>query len=132
VSKQQGHKHICLGLWEQGLSQAAAGQTRQSTFHWQDDARGAASPYGSNQGGADGAMYACSPTVTSASLQYNSMRCLHLLLQVETKECLEAIDDVLSVPGINVAFLGAWLGSNFCVAPLLLLSGMLMGVVACL
>jgi hypothetical protein len=28
------------------------------------------------------------------------------LVQVETKECLEAIDDVLSVPGINVAFLG--------------------------
>ena len=27
-------------------------------------------------------------------------------LQVETKACLEAIDDVLSVPGITCAFLG--------------------------
>jgi 2-keto-3-deoxy-L-rhamnonate aldolase RhmA len=30
-----------------------------------------------------------------------------LWTQVETKACLEAIDDVLSVPGITCAFLGA-------------------------
>ena len=29
-------------------------------------------------------------------------------VQVETKECFESMDDVLSVPGISCAFLGAW------------------------
>jgi 2-keto-3-deoxy-L-rhamnonate aldolase RhmA len=31
-------------------------------------------------------------------------------VQVETKECLEAIDDVLAVPGISCAFLGECFG----------------------
>jgi hypothetical protein len=31
---------------------------------------------------------------------------LLLLLQVETRACFEALDDVLSVPGIDCAFLG--------------------------
>jgi hypothetical protein len=31
---------------------------------------------------------------------------LPMLLQVETRACFEALDDVLSVPGIDCAFLG--------------------------
>jgi 2-keto-3-deoxy-L-rhamnonate aldolase RhmA len=36
---------------------------------------------------------------------------LPLLLQVETRACFEALDDVLSVPGIDCAFLGEQLYS---------------------
>jgi hypothetical protein len=32
--------------------------------------------------------------------------CRSLLLQVETRACFEALDEVLSVPGITCAFLG--------------------------
>lgn len=32
--------------------------------------------------------------------------CLHFHMQVETRQCFEALDEVLSVPGITCAFLG--------------------------